>query len=100
MGYLHYNGSTENDVICHNSDCLQFSVSLTVFPFMFDSVRKDLKLYSWFINKLCSIKVLGSFYASFLLLKRYSSYTPYACLPLLFFSVPVGLVVHGSSILL
>lgn len=36
---LHYNGSPKNDVICHNSDCLQFSVSLTVLPFMFDSVR-------------------------------------------------------------
>lgn len=78
MGYLYYNGIIENDVICHYSDCLQFSVSLTVFPFMFDSVSEDLKLYvSWFINKLRSIEVLGSFYASFLLLKRYCSYTPF-----------------------
>lgn len=48
VGYLHHNGSSENDVFCHNSDCFQF----TVFPFMFESVSEDLKL-CFMVHKVC-----------------------------------------------
>lgn len=76
--YIIYSlGSTKNNDFCHNSDCLQVSVSLGVLPFTFESASEDLKCYaSWFINKLCFRVILGSFCVA---KKRYSSCTPLWC---------------------
>lgn len=77
--YIIYSlGSTKNNDFCHNSDCLQVSVSLGVLPFTFESASEDLKCYaSWFINKLCFRVILGSFCVA---KKRYSSCTPLWCM--------------------
>lgn len=79
--YIIYSlGSTKNNDFCHNSDCLQVSVSLGALPFTFKSVNEDLKFYaSWLINKLCLGMIQCSFHAA---KKKILLLVMYACLSL------------------